>query len=80
MNSIKMTVRISDISQRKIALVAGFAFLIMTIAAIFAIYFVFENLIVPGDAATTANNVMISEMLFRTGIFSLIIVLCLRCF
>lgn len=65
----------SDISHRKVALVAGFAFLIMTIAAIFTIYFVFENLMVPGNAAATANNVMSSELLFRTGIFSLIIVL-----
>ena len=75
MNSNNMKASISDISQRKAAIVAGFSFLIMTIAAIFAIYFVLDNLKVPGDAAATANNIMASETLFRVGICSLIIVL-----
>ncbi len=70
-----MTNHTFNISQRKVAIAAGFAFLIMTIAAIFSIYFVLKSLIVPGDAAATANNIMASEMLFRTGICSLIIVL-----
>ena len=70
-----MTNRIADISLRKAALVAGWGLLIMTIFAVFAIYFVFQNLIVPGDATTTANNIMASEMLFRIGICSILIVL-----
>lgn len=70
-----MTNRIADISLRKTALVAGWGLLIMTIFAVFAIYFVFQNLIVPGDATTTANNIMASEMLFRIGICSILIVL-----
>jgi hypothetical protein len=70
-----VTNRIADISLRKAALVAGWGLLIMTIFAVFAIYFVFQNLIVPGDATTTANNIMASEMLFRIGICSILIVL-----
>ncbi len=56
--------RIADISLRKAAIVAGFGLLIMFIPAVFANYFVFSSLIVPGDAATTANNIIASEGLF----------------
>ncbi len=72
-----MTNRIVDISLRKAAIVAGLGLLIMLIPAIFANYFVFPNLIVPGDAATTANNIMASEGLFRAGIGSWLIVITL---
>lgn len=64
-----------DISQRQIALVAGVAFLIMTIAALFAILFVFEKMRVGGDSSATANNIIASEMLFRAGFCSLILVI-----
>jgi hypothetical protein len=70
-----MTNRIGDISLRKAAIVAGLGLLIMTIFAVFADFFVFSNLIVPGDAATTANNIMANEGLFRIGICSFIIVI-----
>ena len=70
-----MTDRIADISLRQAAIVAGFGLLIMTIFAVFADFFVFQKLIVPGDAATTANNIIASEMLFRTGIGCILIVL-----
>jgi len=68
---------IADISPRKAARVAGFGLLIMFIPAVFANYFVFSSLIVPGDAATTANNIVASEGLFRAGIVSWLIVLTL---
>lgn len=72
-----MTNRIADISLGKAAIVAGFGLLIMTIFYVFADFFVFQNLIVQGDATTTANNIMANEMQFRTGIFSfLIVILC----
>lgn len=64
-----------EMSERKIALVAGFAFLVMTVAAIFAIMFVFGKIKVGGDIMATASNVLAHEMLFRTGFCSLILVL-----
>ena len=68
-----MTNRIANISLRKAALVAGFGYLVIFI---FGINFgVVEGFIVPGDAATTASNIMTSESLFRLGIAGLIIVL-----
>ena len=70
-----MTNRTADISQRQAALIAGFGLLIMTIFYVFADFFVFQKLIVPGDAATTVNNIIASEMLFRTGIGCILIVL-----
>ena len=63
-----MTKRIADISQRQAAKVAGFGLLISFIPAIFVYMFVFPSLIVPGDAATTANNIMASAGLFRASI------------
>ena len=68
-----MTNRIADISLRKAARVAGFGLLISFIAGFIA----FERFAVPGDAATTAYNIMASEMLFRIKIASYLIVLTL---
>ncbi len=65
----------ADISQRKAALVAGSGLLIMTIFYVFADLFIFQNLIVQGDATTTANNIIADEMLFRIGICCILIVL-----
>lgn len=72
-----MTNHIADISLRKAAIVAGFGLLVMTILAIFTEFFVRQSLIVLGDAATTANNIMANELLFRLGICSFIIVIIL---
>ena len=63
-----MTIRIDDISQRTVAKIAGFGYLIIIIAGIFAEFFVRSALIVPGDATATAGNIMASEGLYRIGI------------
>ncbi len=63
MNSINKTTRF-----------AGFLYLLMAPFGIFGIMYVPSILIVPGDAATTANNIMTSESLFRSGIVSALIV------
>ena len=55
-------------SPKKTARVAGFLYLIIFCLALFAELFVRQSLIVPGDAAETANNIMASEGLFRSGI------------
>jgi len=77
MNTNKMTASIADISLRKAAIVAGLGLLIMILPAIFMNFFVLESLIVPGDAAETANNIMANELQFRIGICSFIIVIIL---
>jgi hypothetical protein len=58
MNSIKKTSRI-----------AGFLYLLVVPLGIFSLN-VSSRLIVPGDAAKTANNIMASESLFRLSIVS----------
>ena len=70
-----MTNRMPDISPRKAARIAGFGWLIIIIAGIFAEFFIRMQLIVPGDAAATANNIMDSEWLFRISIVSDLIML-----
>ena len=56
MNSIQRTAR-----------TAGVLYLIITIAAIFAHFYVPSTIIVPGDAAATANNIVNNGTLFRVG-------------
>jgi len=70
-----MTNLITDISQRQAAKIAGFGYLLIFILGIFAYFFAFESLIVRGDAATTANNIIDNELLFRFGIASWVFVL-----
>ena len=59
---------------KKTARIAGFLYLIMVPFALFGIMYVPSTLIVPGDAAATANNIMASESLFRLSIVSLLMV------
>jgi hypothetical protein len=59
MNSIKKTARL-----------AGFLYLMVVPLGIFGIMYVPSRLIVAGDAAATANNLMASESLFRLAIVS----------
>ena len=63
-----MTNLIADISQRQAARVAGFGWLLIIITGIFAEFFIRMELIVEGDAAATANNIMDSEALFKISI------------
>lgn len=58
MNSIKKTARL-----------AGFLYLLVVPLGVFGLY-VPSRLIVSGDAATTAKNIIASESLFRLGIVS----------
>ncbi len=57
MNSIKNTARLP-----------GFLYLLIAVVAPFGMLYVPSTLIVPGDAATTASNIMASDGLFRLGI------------
>jgi len=57
-------------SLKKTARIAGSLILFTAVFAPFSMIYVPSLLIVPGDAATTANNIMASEGLFRAGIVS----------
>jgi hypothetical protein len=61
------------ISPKKTASIAGVLYLIAFILIPFAEFFVRQRLIVPGDTATTVNNIMASEGLFRLGFVSALI-------
>jgi hypothetical protein len=54
----------------KIARIAGVLILLTAVLAPFSLIYVPSTLVVPGDAATTANNIIASEGLFRLGIVS----------
>ena len=58
-NSIKTTARI-----------AGLLYLLLVPLGIFGMLFVGSMLVVPGNAAATASNIMASEGLFRLGMVS----------
>jgi hypothetical protein len=57
-----------DESQRKAARVAGFTCLLTLAIVVFANFVIHERLIVAGDAAATARNIMAHQRLFRIGI------------
>jgi len=59
--------------NNKIARTAGLLYLIVVVTGIFSLLHVPSQLIVPGDALATANNIAASEPLFRLGIASLMI-------
>lgn len=56
--------------QQKIAKIAGFAWLVIIAAGIYAEVFLRARLIVPDDAAATATNIAASEGLFRLSVAS----------
>jgi len=68
-----MADQIVNISSKKIARVAGIGYLVIFITGIFSNFFVVESLIVSGDAAQTAHNIMDNDFLFRIGILSFFI-------
>ena len=57
-----------DESQRKAARVAGFAYLFTLATVAFANFGIHDRLIVAGNAAETARNIMAHERLFRVSI------------
>ncbi len=64
---------------QKTARIAGFLYLTMLPLGIFGILYP-STLIVPGDAATTASNIMASESLFRFSILSALLVQTIQIF
>jgi hypothetical protein len=62
-------------SINKLARFAGILYLIITVAAIVAHFYVPAQILVPGDAAATANNILAFTPLYRIGIGSEIVIL-----
>ncbi len=57
-------------STKKTARIAGLLYLVNGVTGFFGIIYVPSRLIVSGNAAATANNILVSEKLFRLGIVS----------
>jgi hypothetical protein len=73
----EMTGQISETSPRLKARIAGFLYLINIVAGAFIYGFVRAAMIAPGDAATTAANILKHELIYRLGfVAGLIPVLC----
>jgi len=70
-----MTNGIMNLTLRKVAIIAGLGYLVVFILGIFANFIAFENLIVAGDAVTTADNILSNELLFRLGIAGWVIIM-----
>ena len=62
-----------NLNPNKIAKIAGLLYLSMVPLGFFGMYG-HSNLIVPGDATTTVNNIMASGSLFRLSIMSALVV------
>lgn len=62
-------------SIQKFARIAGALYLLIAVVSIVAHFYVPSQLIVPGDAAATATNIMASTPLFRLGIASELVIL-----
>ena len=54
-------------SPRLYARIAGGLYLIVIVGGLFAQIFVRGRLVVPGDAAATAHNIMAHQLLYRLG-------------
>lgn len=57
-------------SNRKMARLAGVLWFLSTVTGSFSLLHIRSTVIVPGDAAATAGNLMASEFLFRAAIVS----------
>jgi len=69
-----MTTRIAQSSPQVYARIGGILYLMIIVAGAFGEIFVRGTLIVSGDAASTASNIMASQSLWRIGIAGDIIV------
>jgi len=69
-----MTNQITTTSPRTASLIAGIGYLIIFVLAIFANFIVREGLVDLDDVAATFANIAESELLFRAGIVSFLVV------
>jgi hypothetical protein len=72
-----MIVPLADLSRQRAARIAGLLYLILIISGIYAEFFVRSAMLVKGDAAATAGNIIASAGLFRSGIGAdLLMIIC----
>lgn len=57
-------------SDKKTARIAGLFYLILAITGVYSIMYVPSQIMVRGDVAATARNILTHEFLFRTGVIS----------
>ena len=67
-NSLKKTASIATKYHRRIALIAGFGLLLMTVFIILAEVVAMADIIVDGDVAVTVDNIINNQSRFRFGI------------
>ena len=67
--------RIADESPRLLVRIAGALYLINIVVGAFAIGYVPAAIVVPGNAAATAQNILTHELLYRSGLVAHLIVL-----
>ena len=70
-----MMEQIAGASPRLKARIAGALWLIIIVAASFAEFFVRSKIVVGGDAAATATNILAHEPLYRSGAAAVLIYL-----
>src|SRR5215831_9249091 len=66
---------IAGASPQHLARIAGSLYLIIIVGGFFAIGYVPAALVVPGDAAATAHNILAHELLYRLGLVAHMIIL-----
>ncbi|HMJ19680.1 MAG TPA: DUF4386 domain-containing protein [Gemmatimonadaceae bacterium] len=67
MSTMAVTGRVAEVSPRVKARIAGVLYLIIIVGGIFAQIGVRGRLVVNGDAAATAQNIIAHELLYRLG-------------
>jgi hypothetical protein len=75
MSTAVITGRIAETSPRSLARIAGVLYLINIVAGAFAIGYLPSAIVVPGDAAATAHNILAHELLYRLGLAVHILIL-----
>lgn len=68
MSTVGMKVRPAEASPQRLARIAGALYFLNIVGGAFAIGYVQAVLVVPGDAAATAHNIVTHELLYRLGL------------
>jgi hypothetical protein len=69
------TITAHDLDPRRLARIAGALYLVIIVCGLFSEVVVRGTLVVPGDAAATAANVVAADTLFRVGVVSDLVML-----